>query len=45
MSLIEEQLRIEQESIDFGIDHYRKQVVEAKQMSREGTTWYPAYEA
>jgi len=38
MSLIEEQLRIEQESIDFGIDHYRKQVVEAKQMSREGTT-------
>jgi DNA-directed RNA polymerase len=38
MSLIEEQLKIEQESIDFGIDHYRKQVAEAKQMSREGTT-------
>ncbi len=42
MNLLEEQIKLEQESIDYGVDHYRSQVQEAKNTQRESTTlqWY-----
>ena len=38
MNLLEEQIKLEQESIDYGVDHYRSQVQEAKNTQRESTT-------